>query len=188
LNSLIVSFLRSHAPGISAMDLFVVPSVGFDLLYAFAIVSLGRRDMVWINVTTNPTVAWISRQITEAFPWDETPRCLIRDRGQIYGSVATRRIRAMGIRDMPNAPASPWQNGFAEWLIGSVRRECLDHFIVLSEVHLRRILHTYARYYNNIRMHRLLNKDAPVSRQVHLAGTINSRLILGGFHHHYVRV
>jgi transposase InsO family protein len=144
--------------------------------------------MVWINVTTSPTAEWISRQITEAFPWDETPRDLIRDRDQIYGSIVTRRIRVMGIRDKPTASASPWQNGFAERLIGSIRRECLDHFIVLSEAHLRRILRTYTRYYNNIRTHRSLDNDAPVSRPVQLTGTISSRPILGGLHHHYVRV
>ena len=121
------TFLRNHAPDIAAMDLFVVPTIGFDLLYAFVIVRLDRRDLVWINVTTNPTAEWIARQITEAFPWDDAPKYLIRDRDQIYGAVVTRRLRAMGIRDKPTAPASPWQNGFAERLIGSIRRECLDH-------------------------------------------------------------
>ena len=168
------------------MDLFVVPTIGFDLLYAFVIVGLGRRDMVWINVTTNPTAEWIAGQLAEAFPWNEAPRYLIRDR--IYGAVATRRLRAMGIRDKPTAPASPWQNGFAERLIGSIRRECVDHFIVLGEAHLRRILRAYARYYNDIRTHRSLNKDAPVSRPVQRTGIISSHAVLGGLHHHYVRV
>ncbi len=104
---------------------------------------------------------WVARQLTEAFPWDEAPRHLIRDRDRIYGSVVTRRLRAMGIRDKPTAPASPWQNGFAERLIGSIRRECVDHIIVLGEVHLRQILQSYARYYNDIRTHRSLDKDAP---------------------------
>jgi transposase InsO family protein len=144
------TFLRNHAPDIAAMDLFIVPTVGFDLLYAFVIVGLSRRNLVWINVTTNPTAEWIARQITEAFPWNEGPRYLVRDRDQIFGAVVMRRIRAMGIRDKPIAPVSPWQNGFAERLIGSIRRECVDHFVVLGEAHLRRILQTYARYYNNI--------------------------------------
>ena len=134
------TFLRNHAPDIAAMDLFVVPTIGFDLLYAFVIVRLDRRDLVWINVTANPTAEWVARQITEAFPWDEAPHYLIRDRDRIYGSVVTRRLRAMGIRDKPTAPASPWQNGFAERLIGSIRRECVDHIIVLGEMHLRRVL------------------------------------------------
>jgi transposase InsO family protein len=180
------TFLRNHAPDIAAMDLFVVPSIGFDPLYAFVIVRLGRSDLVWINVTTNPTAEWIARQLTEAFPWSTAPRYLIRD--QIYGTIVTRRLRAMGIRDKPIAPASPSQNGFAERLIGSIRRECVDHFIVLGEAHLRHILRTHARYYNDIRTHRSLDKDAPVSRPVQRIGSINSHAILGGLHHHYVRV
>jgi hypothetical protein len=105
------TFLRNHAPDIAAMDLFVVLTIGFDLLYAFVIVRIDRRDLVWINVTPNPTAEWVARQITEAFPWDEAPHNLIRDCDRIYGSVVTRRLRAMGIRDKPTAPASPWQNG-----------------------------------------------------------------------------
>ncbi|WP_334395346.1 integrase core domain-containing protein [Bradyrhizobium sp. AZCC 2289] len=158
------TFLRNHAPDIAAMDLFVVPTIGFDLLYALVIVRLDRRDLVWINVTTNPTAEWVARQITEAFPWDMAPGYMIRDRDRVYGTVVTRRLRAMGIRDKPIAPASPWQNGFAERLIGSIRRECLDHIIVLGEVHLRRILKSYARYYNETRTHLALDKDAPLSR------------------------
>ena len=173
------TFLWNHAPDIAAMDLFVVPTISFDLLYAFVIVHLDRRELVWINVTTNPTAEWIARQLTEAFPWNEAPRYLIRDRDQIYGTVVTRRLRAMGIRDKPIAPASPWQNGFAERLIGSIRRECVDHLIVLGESHLRRILRAYARYYNEIRTHRSLDKDAPVSRPVQHTGTIGSHALLG---------
>jgi transposase InsO family protein len=164
--------LRNHAPDIAAMDLFVVPTVGFDLLYAFVIVRLDRRDLVWINVTANPTAEWVARQITEAFPWNEAPRYLIRDRDRIYGSVVRRRLRAMGIRDKPTAPASPWQNGFVERLIGSIRRECVDHIIILGEAHLRRILRSYACYYNGIRTHRSLGKDAPISRPVQRAGSL----------------
>jgi transposase InsO family protein len=182
------TFLRNHAPDIAAVDLFVVPTIGFDLLYGFVIVRLDRRDLVWINVTSHPTAEWIARQLTEAFPWNEAPRYLIRDRDRIYGAVVKRRLRAMGIRDKPTAPASPWQNGCAERLIGSIRRECLDHFIVLGEAHLRRILRSYSGYYNDIRTHRSLAKDAPVSRPVQRIGPINSHAILGGLHHHYVRI
>jgi transposase InsO family protein len=182
------TFLHNHAPDIAAMDLFVVPTIGFDLLYAFIIVRLDRRDLAWINVTTNPTAQWIARQLTEAFPWDGAPGYMIRDRDRIYGTVVTRRLRAMGIRDKPTAPASPWQNGVAERLIGSIRRECLDHVIVLGEAHLRRILKFYAHYYNEIRTHRSLDKDAPVTRQIERIGSIKSHAILGGLHHHYVRV
>src|ERR1700682_4063513 len=182
------TFLRNHAPDIAAMDLFVVPTIGFDLLYAFVIVRLGRRDLVWTNVTTHPTAEWVARQITEDCPWDEAPRHLIRDRDRIYGSVVARRLRAMGIRDKPTAPASPWQNGVAEPLIGSIRRECVDHIIVLGEMHLRRVLKSYADYYNCVRTHRSLNKDAPIYRPVQRTGVISSRAILGGLHHHYSRV
>jgi transposase InsO family protein len=170
-----LTFLRNHAPDIAAMDFFFV-------------VRLDRRDLVWINVTRNPTAEWVARQITEAFPWDEAPQYLIRDRDRIYGAIVTRRLRAMGIRDKPTAPASPWQSGFVERLIGSIRRECVDHIIVLGEAHLRRILKSYADYYNSVRTHRSLDKDTPVSRPVQRAGSIKSFAILGGLHHRYARV
>jgi transposase InsO family protein len=182
------TFLRNHAPDIAAMDLFVVPTIGFELLYALVIVRLDRRQLVWINATTNPTAEWIARQLTEAFPWNEAPSYLIRDWDRAYGAVVIRRLRAMGIRDKPIAPASPWQNGFAELLIGSMRRECVDHIVVWSEDHLRRILRAYGRYYNNIRTHRSLEKDAPAFRPIQRIGNIASHAILGGLHHHYVRV
>jgi transposase InsO family protein len=181
------TFLRNHAPDVAAMDLFVVPTIGFDLLYIVIIMRLDRRDLVWINVRAHPTAEWVARQITEAFPWDGAPRYMIRDRDRIYGTVVTRRLRTMGIRDKPTAPASPWQNGFAERLIGSIRRECLDHVIVLGEAHLRRILKNYADYYNSVRTHRSLNKDAPISRPVQRIGSIKSHAILGGLHHRYAR-
>src|SRR5262245_7342127 len=123
------TFLRNHAPDIAAMDLFVAPTIGFNLLYVFVIIRLGRRNLVWINVTPNPTAEWIAHQITEAFPWNEAPRYLIRDRDCVYGAAVTHRLRVMGIRDRPIAPGSPWQNGFAERLIGSIRRECVDHSV-----------------------------------------------------------
>src|SRR6201985_316509 len=182
------TFLHNHAPDIAAMDLLVVPTIGFDLLYAFVIVRLCPRELIWINVTANPTAEWVARQITEAFPWNEAPRYMIRDRDRIYGAVVTRRLCAMGIRDKPIAPASPWQNGFAERLIGSIRRECLDYIIVLGEAHLRRILKSYARYYNETRTHLALEKHTPLSRTVKRAGRILCRPVLGGLHHEYVRI
>ena len=183
------TFLRNHAPDIAAMDLFVAPTISFDLLYAFIIVRLARRDLVWINVTAHPTAEWIARQITEAFPWNEAPRYLLRDRDRVYGAVAIHRLRAMGIRDKLIAPGSPWQNGFAERLIGSIRRECIDHVIALGEAHLRKILQAYARYYNDVRTHRSLDKDAPLSRPVQRIGRrIESHELLGGLHHHYCRI
>jgi transposase InsO family protein len=155
------TFLRNHAPSIAAMDLFVVPTIGFNLLYVLVIVRLVRRKLIWIKVTPHPTAELIAQQITEAFPWSEAPRYLIRDQDGVYGAAVTRRLRAMGIRDKPIAPGSPWQNAFAERLIGSIRRECVDHMVVLGEAHLRRLLKSYARYYNEARIHRSLSKDAP---------------------------
>src|SRR5450755_3381369 len=134
------TFIRNHAPDIAAIDLFVVPTIDFKLLYGLAIIRLGRRRLVWTSATANPTSEWIARQITEAFPWDEAPRYLIRDRDGSYGIIVRKRIRAMGIRDRPTAPRSPWQNGHTERLIGSIRRECLDHVLILGEAHLRQIL------------------------------------------------
>jgi transposase InsO family protein len=138
------TFLRNHMPHIAAMDLFVVPTISFNLLYLLIIVRLARRELVWINVTAHPTAEWIAQQISEAFPWNEAPRYLIRDRDGIYGVAVPRRLGAMGIRDKPIAPGSPWQNGYAERLIGTLRRECLDHVIVFGEAHLRRTLGKYA--------------------------------------------
>ncbi len=182
------SFLRNHAPDVAAMDLFVVPTIGFDLLYGLVIVRLARRNLAWINVTPHPTAEWIARQITDAFPWNEAPRYLIRDRDGVYGAAARRRLRTMGIRDKPIAPGSPWQNGFAERLIGSIRRECVDHLVVLGEAHLRQILTRYAAYYNELRTHRSLNKDAPIHRAIQYVGRIVSAPVLGGLHHQYCRI
>jgi transposase InsO family protein len=182
------TFLCNHAPDISAMDMFVVPTVGFKLLYGIVIMRLDRRRLVWTNATTNPTAEWIARQITEAFPWDQAPRYLLRDRDRSYGAIVRRRLGAMGIRDHPTAPRSPWQNGHVERLIGSIRRECLDHIVVMGEASLRRTLNAYARYYNEVRTHRSLHKDAPETRLVQFTGSVFSRPVLGGLHHHYVRV
>jgi transposase InsO family protein len=182
------TFLCNHAPDIAAMDLFVAPTIGFDLLYVLVIIRVARRNLVWVNVTPHPTAEWIARQVTEAFPWVEAPRYLIRDRDRVYGAAVTHQLRAMGIRDKPIAPGSPWQNGFAERLIGSIRRECVDHIIVLGEAHLRRILTKYASYYNELRTHRSLNKDAPIHRDIQHVGRFVSAPILGGLHYHYCRI
>jgi transposase InsO family protein len=168
------TFLRNHAPHITAVDLFVVPTIGFRLLYGLAILTLERRRLVLTNVTASPTAEWIARQITEAFPWDQAPQYLIRDRDSSYGAVVSQRLRAMGIRDRPIAPRSPCQNGHIERLIGSIRRECLDHVVVLGEAHLRRILSAYASYYNGVRTHLAIGKDAPLSRTVQSVGRIRT--------------
>jgi transposase InsO family protein len=121
------TFLRNHADGIAAMDLFVVPTISFRPLYGFLIVEHGRRQILWFGVTAHPTAEWIANQITEACGWEQAPRYLIRDRDGAYGEVFIRRLRSISIRDRPTSPRSPWQNGYAERLIGSIRRECLDH-------------------------------------------------------------
>ena len=182
------TFLRNHADGIAAVDFLVVPTLSFERLFAFVILGVGRRSILWIGVTTNPTAQWLAHQITEAFPWDTAPTFLIRDNDCAYGEVFTRRVRSMGIRDRPIAPRSPWQNGYVERAIGSIRRECLDHMIVWSEAHLRRVLKEYTSYYNAARTHLGLQKDAPHRRPIERRGRIVTRDILGGLHHQYCRI
>jgi transposase InsO family protein len=170
------------------MDLFVVPTISFRLLYGLLILHHDRRQILWLGVTAHPTAEWISRQLTEAYGWKVAPRHIIRDRDAVYGDVFIRRLRAMGIRDRPTAPRSPWQNGYCERAIGSIRRECLDHVVVVGERHLRHLLRSYATYYNGARTHLSLGKDAPFSRAVERAGQILCLSILGGHHHQYVRI
>jgi transposase InsO family protein len=187
-NPLWKTFLRNHADRIASMDLFVVPTLSFRLLYGFLILCHGRRQILWLGVTAHPTAEWVARQVTEACGWEWTPKYIVRDRDSVYGEIFTRRLRAMGIRDRPTAPRSPWQNGHAERLIGSLRRECLDHAVVFGERHLRHMLLSYLAYYNGARTHLSLNKDAPVPRAVQAAGRIHASPILGGLHHQYVRI
>jgi transposase InsO family protein len=182
------TFLRNHADGIASMDLFVVPTISFQLLYGLLILRHGRREILWLGATTHPSAEWISRQLTEAYGWEQGPRYLVRDRDSIYGDVFIRRLRAMGIRDRPTAPRSPWQNGYCERLIGSIRRDCLDHVVVFGEQHLRHLLRSYANYYNQARTHLSLNKDAPVSLAIQTVGRILPLPVLGGLHHQYVRI
>ena len=182
------TFLRNHADGITAMDLFVVPTISFRLIYGLLIMGHGRRQILWIGVTAHPTAEWMANQVTEAYGWEQAPRYLIRDRDGIYGEIFTRRLRSMGIRDRPTSARSPWQNGYAERLIGSIRRECVDHIVVLGERHLRHVLLSYMNYYNETRTHLSLNKDAPSWRAAETVGRIICRPILGGLHHQYARI
>jgi transposase InsO family protein len=182
------TFLHNHADGIASMDLFVVPTISFRLLYGFLILHHGRRQILWLGVTAHPTAEWITRQLTEAYGWKAAPRYVVRDRDAIYGDIFIRRLRAMGIRDRPTAARSPWQNGYAERLIGSIRRECLDHVVVLGERHLRHLLKSYQRYYNEARTHLSLSKDAPIPRAVQTVGNVIATPLLGGLHHQYVRI
>ena len=182
------TFLRNHAAGIAATDLFVVPTIGFKLLYCLVVLAHGRRGLVHHAVTTHPTAEWVARQMTEAFPWDTAPRYLVRDRDAVYGYVVRHRLRALGIRDRPTAPRSPWQNAYVERLIGSVRRECTDQVIVLGQAHLRRIVSMYATYYNEARTHLSLDKDAPISRPIERFGRIIAEPVVGGLHNRYARI
>src|ERR1700736_6430206 len=182
------TFLNNQADGITAMDLFVLPSISFRLLYGLLIMGHGRRQILWFGVTPHPTAEWIANQLTEACGWEQAPRYLIRDRDGAYGEVFVRRLRSIGIRDRPASPRSPWQNAHAERLIGSIRRECLDHVVVFGERHLRHVLLSYKDYYNATRPHLSLYKDAPVHRGVEWAGNVVCRPILGGLHHQYSRM
>jgi transposase InsO family protein len=182
------TFLRNHANAIAAIDLCVVPTLSFEQLFAFLVVGHGRRQLLWFAVTRNPTAEWVAQQITEAFPWNTAPMYLVRDNDGAYGQAFRRRLRAMGIRDRPTSPRSPWQNPYAERVIGTLRRECLDHVLILGERHLLRILSLYSTYYNRTRTHLGLGKDAPLRRAVQRSGTITAIPILAGLHHHYARI
>jgi transposase InsO family protein len=182
------TFLRNQAAGIAAMDFLIVPTIGFRLLFVLVILRHRRRRLISLSVTIHPTAEWIARQLTEAFPWNDTPKHLIRDRDASYGHAVTRRLAAMGIRDHPIAARSPWQNGYAERFIGSIRRECLDLIVIFGEGHLRRILADYAVYYNELRTHLSLDKDSPGGRAIQRFGQVTGRPILGGLHHQYCRM
>ncbi len=182
------SFIRNHTDGIAACDFLVVPTIGFKLLFAFIVMAHGRRNLLHIGVTAHPTAAWTAQQLTETFPWEETPDTLIRDNDAIYGAKFRNRLKSMGIRDGPIALRSTWQNGYVERLIGSIRRECLDHIIIRDENHLRRVLKAYAKYYNSARTHLGLKKNCPTPRKRQHLGRVVSKPHLGGLHHEYARI
>src|SRR5476649_2131815 len=182
------TFLRNHAEAIAAIDMCIVPTLTLDRLFAFLVLGHGRRQLLWFEVTRHPTAEWLARQITEAFPWTSAPTYLVRDNDRAYGHAFQRRVRAMGIRDRPISPGSPWQNGIAERLIGTLRRECLDQMVIFGEAHLRRILSGYAAYYNQTRTHFALRKDAPLGRAVQRSGAIVAIPVLAGLHHQYIRI
>jgi transposase InsO family protein len=169
------TFLCNHADGIASIDLFAVPTLSFRLLYGFLIVRHRRRRIMWLGVTANPTAEWIAGQLTKACGWEAAPDYMVRDRDCAYGKAYVRRLRAMGIRDRPTAPRSPWQNAYAGRLIGSIRREALDHIVVLGERPLRHVLLSYMAYHNEARTHLSLNKDAPIPRKAQSVGRIFRR-------------
>ena len=183
------TFLRNHADGMAAADLFVVPTVGFKLLYGLVILSHGRRRLLH-QATDHPTAEWVARQIVEAFPWDEAPQYLVRDRDAVYGEVVKRRLRGLGIRDRPVAPRSPWQNAFVERLIGSYDVSVLTTWSCLARhtFTLHRIMSAHTSYYNPARTHLALGKDAPVSRSIDRVGRIVAESMVGGLHHRYARI
>src|SRR6266849_487106 len=180
------TFLRNHAEGVAAVDVFVAASASFRLLYVMIILAHDRRNILRTAVTEHPTAAWLSRQVTEAFPWDTAPRYLPRDRDGSYGSYFRNRVEAMGITEVITAARSPWQNAYVERVIGSIRRECLDHI----ERHLRRVLSSYVDYYHRTRTHLSLDKDCPDSRPImpRRIGKVVAIPKVGGLHHRYERL
>ena len=183
------TFLENHAKELVAIDFFTVPTATFRVLFVLVILSHDRRRILHFNATEHPTAAWTARQLFEAFGLDDAPSFLLRDRDAIYGDLFRRQVASLNINEVVTAPRSPWQNPYVERVIGSIRRECLDHTIILGERHLRRIIRNYVNYYNNVRTHLSLLKDAPDRRPVQAPkrGRIVSRRYCGGLHHEYFR-
>jgi transposase InsO family protein len=184
------TFLKNHVNDLVSIDSFIVPTIRFRLLFVLVVLAHSRRMVLHFNVTENPTAQWTAQQIVEAFPWDSAPKYLLRDRDAIYAGAFQQRIRGMGIEQILSAPRSPWQNPFVERLIGTLRRDCLDHVIVLNDRHLRRIVGRYLDYYHHWRTHLSLSMDAPNPRTVHPPdrGRVVAFPELGGLHHHYERL
>ena len=184
------SFLRNQAAGIAAIDMFVVASASFRLLYVMIILAHDRRKIVRFDVTRYPTAGWLARQVTDAFPWDTAPRYLLRDRDSTYGQDFRKQVDAMGITEVVSAARSPWQNAYVERVIGSIRRECLDHIVIFNERHLCGILSSYADYYHHSRTHLSLDKDCPDPRPVMppRSGRVVAFPQVNGLHHRYERL
>ena len=182
-------FLNNHVKGLVSIDFFTVPTATFRILYVLLVLSHERRQVVHFNVTENPNATWTAQQIIEAFPFDPAPKYLLRDRDKIYGAKFRSRVQSLGIEEVLTAPRSPWQSPYVERLIGSIRRECLDHIIVLNEHHLKQKLHSYLDYYHSARTHLSLNKQCPRPRQVQPPerGNVVALPHLGGLHHEYFR-
>ena len=183
------TFLDNHLGNLVSVDFFVVPTVLFKVLFVFVVLAHERRRVVHINVTDTPTAQWTAQQLVEAFPWETAPRYFLRDRDAVYGVAFSSRVQTMGIHEVKTAPRSPWQNPYVERLIGTLRRECLDHVVVLNEPHLRRLLREYLIYYHGARTHLSLAKDAPEPRRVERLdeGQIVETPMVGGLHHRYTR-
>ena len=182
------TFFRNHVGQIVSVDFFVVPTIRLRVLFVFLVLEHRRREVLHFNVTEHPNSAWVAQQIVEAFADRETPRYLIRDRDGVYGTEVRKRLKSMGIAEVLTAPQSPWQNAYAERLIGSIRRECLNHFIILNSRHLKKTLASYFHYYHRSRPHLALTKQCPIERQVMKDGAIVAIAEVGGRHHRYERV
>jgi putative transposase len=184
------TFLKNHMPDFVALDFFIVPTVTYKVLFVLLILAHERRRVVDFNVTEHPTAVWTAQQVVEAFPWEESPRYLLRDRDRIYSMTFRQRVKHMGIKEVVMAPKSPWQNPYVERLIGSIRQECLNHVVVFHERHLRHILTNYFTYYHQWRTHLSLAMDCPVPRPVLTRdrGKVIAVPEVGGLHHHYAWV
>ena len=183
------TFLDNHVSELVSVDFFTVPTATFRVLYVFVVLRHERREIVHFNATYHPTAEWTAQQIVEAFPFDSAPRYLIRDRDSIYGTRFRHRVRSLGIEEVLTAPRSPWQNPYVERIIGSIRRECLNHVIIFNERHLRQVLKSYARYYHEARTHLSLDKQSPVPRSIEPPeqGKVVAIPHVGGLHHEYRR-
>ncbi len=183
------TFLENHVNDIVSVDFFTVPTIRFQVLYVFPVLAHNRRRILHFGVTAHPTAAWTAQQLREAFPWDTAPRYLLRDRDRIFGDDFTRQVEDMGVRQVLSVPRSPWQRAYVERVIGTIRRECLDHVMIFNQASLRRTLSSYFRYYHRSRTHLSLDKDPPESRPVQPpeSGNIVAIPEVGGLHHHYER-
>ena len=183
------SFLDNHVKQLISIDFLVVPTISFQILFVFLVLAHDRRRVLHFNVAAHPTAEWTAEQLLQAFPWDSAPSYLLRDRDGIYGEYFRERVRAIGIEEVITAPRSPWQNPYVERLNGSIRRECLDHVIVMNESSLRRLVKSYLDYYHNSRCHLALDKDSPDTREVQPPdkGTVVEIPKVGGLHHRYER-
>jgi putative transposase len=183
------TFLDNHIRDIVAIDFFTVPTLTFRVLYGFLVLRHDQRVVVHFNATEHPTAQWAAQQIVEAFPFEEAPRFLLRDRDGIYGAHFQQRVRHMSVKEVVIAPCSPWQNPYAERMIGSLRRELLDHVIVLNEVHLCRLVTSYLDYYHTVRPHLSLKRNAPIPRPIEpqSTGKVVATPCVGGLHHGYRR-
>jgi len=181
------TFLTNHVSQLASVDFFTVPTIWFDVLFVFVVLAHDRRGIVHFNITAHPTAEWTAQQIVEAFPFDTAPKYLLRDRDRIYGYQFRKQVEAMNIEEVLSAPRSPWQRAYVERVIGSIRRECLDHVMVFDEASLRHTLRGYFGYYHRSRLHLSLDKDSPDPRPVQSVGAVIEVPEVGGLHHRYER-